>query len=109
MRSATPTPSAPDAELGEHALRLCQTLLRIDTPNPPGNERVAADVVASELAAAGLEPRLLESAPDRANVVARLRGTGELPPLLLTAHLDVVEADPKTWTHPPFGGVIADG
>ena len=37
------------------------------------------------------------------------RGTGKLPPLLLTAHLDVVEADPSTWTHPPFGGVIADG
>lgn len=99
----------PDADLGEHTLRLCQALLRIDTTNPPGNERVAADLVARELAAAGLEPTLLESGPGRANVVARVKGTGELPPLLLTAHLDVVEADPTTWTHPPFGGVIADG
>jgi acetylornithine deacetylase/succinyl-diaminopimelate desuccinylase-like protein len=106
---ATRTPPVPDPDLGEHALRLCQTLLRIDTTNPPGNERVAADVVFSELAAAGLEPTLLESAPDRANVVARYKGTGELPPLLLAAHLDVVEADPSAWTHPPFAGVIADG
>jgi acetylornithine deacetylase/succinyl-diaminopimelate desuccinylase-like protein len=117
MPSTSTRPSEPsasraapaDADLGEHALRLCQTLLRIDTTNPPGNERVAADVVASELTAAGLHPTLLESGPGRANVVARYKGTGELPPLLLTAHLDVVEADPSTWTHPPFGGVIADG
>ncbi len=113
--SAAPagTSSKPDARadaaLGEHALRLCQTLLRIDTTNPPGNERAAAEVVVEELAAAGLAPELMESAPERANVVARLRGTGELPPLLLTAHLDVVEADPDTWRHPPFAGVIDDG
>jgi acetylornithine deacetylase/succinyl-diaminopimelate desuccinylase-like protein len=101
--------SAPDRELGDHAFKLCQTLLRIDTTNPPGNEIAAARVVADELRAAGLEPRLLESAPCRANVVARYKGTGELPPLLLTAHLDVVEADPSTWTHPPFSGLVADG
>jgi acetylornithine deacetylase/succinyl-diaminopimelate desuccinylase-like protein len=110
MHSTISSSSRPaDADLGEHALRLCQTLLRIDTTNPPGNERVAAEVVASELSAAGLEPQLFESGVGRANVVARLRGTGELPPLLLTAHLDVVEADPTAWTHPPFAGVITDG
>jgi acetylornithine deacetylase/succinyl-diaminopimelate desuccinylase-like protein len=98
-----------DADLGAHALRLCQALLRIDTTNPPGAERAAAEVVADELRAGGLEPRMLESAPGRANVVARLAGTGKKPPLLLTAHLDVVEADPATWTHPPFSGAIADG
>ncbi|MDI1432351.1 M20/M25/M40 family metallo-hydrolase [Polyangium sorediatum] len=104
-----PSPQTPDRELGEHAFRLCQTLLRIDTTNPPGRERAAAEVVAGELAAAGLEPITLESAPERANVVARLRGTGELPPLLLTAHLDVVEAEASAWKHPPFSGAVADG
>ena len=93
----------------DHAFELCQRLLRIDTTNPPGNERPAADLLATELRAAGLEPVVLESAPGRANVVARLRGTGELPPLLLTAHLDVVEADAEQWQHPPFSGVVADG
>ena len=96
-------------ELAEHAIRLCQTLLRIDTTNPPGRERAAAEVVADELNRAGLEPKLLESAPERANVVARLSGTGELPPLLLTAHLDVVEADGAVWRQPPFSGNISEG
>jgi acetylornithine deacetylase/succinyl-diaminopimelate desuccinylase-like protein len=103
------SPAALDAAIGDHALQLCRTLLRINTTNPPGNEREAADVVAAELVAAGIEPRLLESFPGRANVVARLRGTGEQPPLLLTAHLDVVEADASAWKYPPFGGVIAEG
>ncbi len=97
------------SELAEHSIRLCQTLLRIDTTNPPGRERAAAEVVADELRQAGLEPKLLESAPERANVVARLSGTGELPPLLLTAHLDVVEADSAVWKQPPFSGNIVDG
>jgi len=98
-----------DPELAEHAFRLCQQLLRIDTTNPPGNELPAAELLAEELSAAGLEPVVLESAPGRGNVVARLRGTGEKPPLLLTAHLDVVEADPSAWEHPPFGGDVHDG
>ena len=83
-----------DPELAEHAFRLCQQLLRIDTTNPPGNELPAAELLAEELTGAGLEPVVLESAPGRGNVVARLRGTGEKPPLLLTAHLDVVEGAP---------------
>jgi acetylornithine deacetylase/succinyl-diaminopimelate desuccinylase-like protein len=96
-------------ELAEHAFRLCQQLLRIDTTNPPGNELPAAELLADELRGAGLEPVVLESAPGRGNVVARLRGTGEKPPLLLTAHLDVVEADPSAWDHPPFSGEVHDG
>ena len=98
-----------DQELTDHAFDLCQRLLRIDTTNPPGDEREAAELVAEELRQGGLEPTVLESAPKRANVVARLRGTGEKPPLLLTAHLDVVEAEPDAWDHPPFCGEVHDG
>jgi len=98
-----------DPELAEHAFGLCQRLLRIDTTNPPGNELPAAEFLAEELRGAGLEPLILQSAPGRGNVVARLRGTGEKPPLLLTAHLDVVEADASAWQHPPFGGEVHDG
>ena len=99
----------PDEELGAHALALCQALIRIDTSNPPGNERPAAELLAGELAQAGIEPAVLESAPGRTNVVARLAGSGAAPPLLLSAHLDVVGADPDGWTHPPFAGTVADG
>jgi len=107
--SAVPSPTSSDRELTEHAFRLCQTLLRIDTTNPPGRERAAAEVVAGELSAAGLAPIVLEMAPERTNVVARLVGTGEKPPLLLSAHLDVVEAEASAWKHPPFSGIVADG
>ena len=90
--------------LTEDAKRLCQQLLRIDTTNPPGNERAAAELVAGALREVGFEPELLEGAPQRTNLVVRHRGSGKLPPLLLTAHLDVVEADPTKWQVPPFSG-----
>src|SRR4051812_41285497 len=103
-RTASPMPT-----LADDAKRLCQQPLRIDTTNPPGNERPAAELVAGALREAGLEPELLESEARRTNVVVRHRGTGKQPPLLLTAHLDVVEADPSKWEVPPFSGQEHDG
>ena len=98
-----------DAALGDDTLAICQQLLRIDTTNPPGRERAAAEYLAGLLREVGLDPVLLEAEPGRTNLVVRMRGTGKKAPLLLSAHLDVVEADPTQWTHPPFAGVIADG
>jgi acetylornithine deacetylase/succinyl-diaminopimelate desuccinylase-like protein len=91
------------------AQEMCQTLLRIDTTNPPGNERPAADYLTGKLREVGYEVTVLESAPTRANLVARYRGNGKAAPLLLAAHLDVVEADASKWEQPPFSGLIADG
>src|SRR5690606_27409960 len=96
-------------ELCHDAQEMCQALLRMDTTNPPGNERPAADYLHSKLKEVGYETTLLESAPGRANLVCRYRGTGEAAPLLLAAHLDVVEAQPELWKYPPFSGVIAEG
>jgi acetylornithine deacetylase/succinyl-diaminopimelate desuccinylase-like protein len=113
--AATATAVAPPASAFEwapveaEAVKLFQSLLRIDTTNPPGNERVAAELVADVLRADGLEPVVLAGTPERSNVVVRYKGDGSKPPLLLDAHLDVVEADPKTWKHPPFAGEIHDG
>ena len=81
----------------------------MDTTNPPGNERRCAEFLARELEQAGYRPELLEAEPDRTNLVVRHRGTGARPPLLLTAHLDVVEADPARWRHPPFSGDEHEG
>jgi acetylornithine deacetylase/succinyl-diaminopimelate desuccinylase-like protein len=91
------------------AVETLQGLLRIDTTNPPGNERAAANYVAAVLAEDGIESRIMESAPGRANLVARLGGTGVERPLLLTSHLDVVPAVGAGGTHGPFAGVEADG
>jgi acetylornithine deacetylase/succinyl-diaminopimelate desuccinylase-like protein len=91
------------------ALACLKDLLRIDTSNPPGNERPAAECVAALLAREGIPAQILESAPGRASVVARLKGSGRKAPLLLSGHLDVVPADAEHWKHPPFGAVEADG
>ncbi len=96
-------PLTADAE------EMCAHLLRIDTTNPPGNERPAVDYLAGKLREVGYDVTILESAPGRANLVTRYRGTGAAAPLLLAAHLDVVEADPTQWRHPPFSGAIAEG
>ncbi len=52
---------------------------------------------------------LLGASPARRSLVARLAGDGSAPPLLLSAHLDVVPAEPSRWRHPPFAGTLADG
>ena len=86
---------------------LLQDLIRIDTTNPPGNEILAAQLIAERLEAEGLEPRISESAPGRGNVTTRLKG-GANDPLLLLGHTDVVAVEPERWTHPPFSGALVD-
>ncbi|MFI6025064.1 M20/M25/M40 family metallo-hydrolase [Amycolatopsis magusensis] len=93
---------------------VCSELIRFDTTNR-GNgdaegERAAAEYVAGLLTDAGLSPRILESAPGRANVVARVEGSDpSLPALLVQGHLDVVPADAADWAVPPFAGEVRDG
>jgi len=93
----------------DEAVRHLQALIRLDTVNPPGNEILAAEYLADILNAEGIEPVILEGASGRANLVARLRGSGEEAPLLLMGHTDVVPAEADRWTHPPFAAEIADG
>ncbi|MEZ0090125.1 M20/M25/M40 family metallo-hydrolase [Streptacidiphilus sp. EB129] len=98
---------------GDEAVRFTSELIRIDTSNHGGGdcrERPAAEYVAERLAEAGLSPLVLESAPGRANVVARIRGSEPgLPALLVHGHLDVVPAQAADWSVPPFSGEIRDG
>ena len=97
----------------EEAVAFASDLIRIDTTNRGGGdcqERPAAEYVAERLTGAGLDPVVLESAPGRANVVARIAGTDpEAGALLLHGHLDVVPADPSAWSVHPFSGEIRDG
>jgi acetylornithine deacetylase/succinyl-diaminopimelate desuccinylase-like protein len=88
---------------------LLRQLLRFDTSNPPGSERACIEFIAAELAEAGLRPRLLSVDPERPNLIARVAGRGEAPPLLLYGHVDVVPAVGSEWTHPPFSAKVADG
>lgn len=88
---------------------LLQRLIRLDTTNPPGNETAAAELLREYLEAAGVDCALYARTPERANLVARLRGTGDGPSLALLSHTDVVLADPAEWERDPFGGELVDG
>jgi acetylornithine deacetylase/succinyl-diaminopimelate desuccinylase-like protein len=88
---------------------LLQNLIRFNTANPPGNEAECVAYLDNLLREAGIETTVLEKFPGRPNLLARLKGTGDAPPLLLYGHVDVVPVDGQNWTHPPFGAKIADG
>jgi acetylornithine deacetylase/succinyl-diaminopimelate desuccinylase-like protein len=88
---------------------LLSGLIRLDTTNPPGNETIAANYLREYLETAGLECELIARSPERANLVTRIKGTGDGPSLLLLGHTDVVLADPSEWHVPPFSGEVRDG
>jgi hypothetical protein len=73
-------------------------LLRLDTIDPPGRETIAATYLQQVLEREGIPVQLFAAEPDRANLVARLKGNGNKRPLLLMGHTDVVRVDPKKWT-----------
>src|SRR2546423_6666956 len=83
-------------------IRLLQEYVRIDTTNPPGRELAAARFLANLLQQAGVPAEVIESAPGRGNVYARLKGKRSGEGLLLLNHMDVMPADPREWRHPPF-------
>lgn len=87
------------------ALAFAADLIRI--PSPPGGEEAAARRVVAEMERLGFD----EARTDEVgNAIGVIRGRGEAPPVMLSCHLDVVDAgDPDAWEHPPYGGVIADG
>src|SRR3984893_6578159 len=107
-----PAPPADTAALSREALVWLAQLIQINTTNPPGNEAAAAKYVVGILEKEGITPEVLEVAPGRSAVVARLRSCAISDPsraLLLFAHMDVVGAERSRWTLDPFGAVMKDG
>jgi acetylornithine deacetylase/succinyl-diaminopimelate desuccinylase-like protein len=90
-------------------VELLQNLIRFNTTNPPGNEEECVTYIESLLKKAGIETKLLAQDPKRPNLIARLQGRGESPPLLLYGHLDVVTTENQRWRQPPFEGKLIDG
>lgn len=97
--------TAIEAETMQHF----QALLRFDTSDPPGNEKPAADYLKQVLEKEGIPVTVLALEAHRPSIVARLTGSGAKKPLLLMAHTDVVNVDPKKWTHPPFSATRDGG
>jgi len=95
--------------LGDEATALLSQYIRINTTNPPGNEIMAARWLADVLRRDGIEARVFEPVPGKANLYARLAGDGSARPVILLNHMDVVLASPEYWTVDPFSGLIKDG
>lgn len=88
-----------------HYLRLIKT----DTSNPPGNETKAVEYLRDVLAKEGIEAKVFAQDPQRANLVARLKGSGKARPVLIMGHTDVVGVQRERWSVDPFAGVQKDG
>lgn len=95
--------------IAEETAGYLQRMIRFDTTNPPGNELPLAAWIQTVLGDNGIESRLVQPAPDRAVVCARLAGSGSGRPILLTAHMDVVPVERDQWQSEPFGGERRDG
>jgi len=96
-------------DIYQRPAELLQRLIQFDTTNPPGNETEIIAFINKLLTEAGLSTQILAKAPHRPNLIARLKGRGEAPPLLLQGHVDVVTTKGQHWQVPPFEGRIADG
>ena len=100
----------PDhSSLHAEVVELTRDLIRLDTSNAPGNETRVAEHLRGYLEDAGVACELVAREPDRANLVARIPGSEPgAPSLAFVGHTDVVPADPRDWTHPPFEAVVDD-
>lgn len=101
--------SPNDSTIYERPAELLQNLIRFDTTNPPGNEAECVEYVNRLLTGAGFDITILGRTPQRTNLLTRLKGRGDAPPLLLYGHVDVVTTANQDWVHPPFEGKLVDG
>src|SRR5262245_234316 len=107
---ATQGPGRPDWDrVNAETLQHFQELVRFDTSDPPGGEAPAVAYLKAVLEKEGIPVEVFALEANRPNLVARLKGTGKKRPLLIMGHTDVVNVDPKKWTHPPFGAVRDGG
>jgi acetylornithine deacetylase/succinyl-diaminopimelate desuccinylase-like protein len=96
----------------QFAREIYKELVEINTVTPTGDTAKAAEAMAARLRAAGFsgpDLQVFTSAPRKGNLVARLHGTGARKPILLMAHLDVVEARREDWSFDPFKLLEKDG
>ncbi|MHC9544191.1 MAG: M20/M25/M40 family metallo-hydrolase [Vulcanimicrobiota bacterium] len=92
------------------ALTYFQRYLQLNTSNPPGREELGTRFFEEIFNKEGLQNQVLIYPPDRGNIIARLKGNGSKPPLILLSHIDVVPVEQgEVWDCEPFSGVVHDG
>src|SRR5256884_206132 len=88
---------------------LLRDLIRFDTTNPPGDEGPCLAHLRALFDAHGVSTAMLGASPERPNLVVRVPGRGEAPPLLMQGHVDVVTTAGQAWSRPPFDGDLVGG
>src|SRR2546421_381542 len=103
--AADAAPSVTVADVDRDAVvDLTATLVRIDTRNPPGRERAAADACRQVLEPFGATFTEIEPSPERTSLLATVGEPGDgRPTLIVNGHLDVVPINVSQWTRDPFG------
>ncbi|MGD9682342.1 MAG: M20/M25/M40 family metallo-hydrolase [Candidatus Obscuribacterales bacterium] len=94
---------------GDQACSILSRYLQVDTTVPPGNEKDGALFLKKVLEEEGIESEVFDTAPNRACLYARLKGSGKKKGIILLNHIDVVPAEPADWKFHPFKGEIHDG
>jgi acetylornithine deacetylase/succinyl-diaminopimelate desuccinylase-like protein len=111
-RAQAPMAKPDLSKLADEAQSWLSDLVRINSVNPPGNEAAVAKYISAIFQKEGISNEVIEMAPGRSIVVARLQA-GPLPDpsnaLLLVAHQDTVGVDAPKWTSDPFAATIRDG
>lgn len=95
--------------LRKNGPRLLSDLIRVDTSNPPGNETALAELVCDWLKKFNISCELVGPNPERKSIVSVWQGSSSDRGIILMSHLDVVPAQERGWTYPPFSGQIAEG
>jgi acetylornithine deacetylase/succinyl-diaminopimelate desuccinylase-like protein len=111
-RAQAPPAKSDLGKLADEAQVWLSDLVRINSVNPPGNEAVVAKYISAIFQKEGISNEVIEMAPGRSIVIARLQAGPLADPanaLLLVAHQDTVGVDAKKWTVDPFGAVVRDG
>lgn len=86
-----------------------QSIVRLNTSNPPGNETAVVNYLKNVFDREGIGYQVFALEPGRANLVARLKGNGSKKPILILGHTDTVGVQPEKWPVDPFGAVRKDG
>ena len=86
-----------------------QSIVRMNTTNPPGNETSVVNYLKDVFDREGISYQVFALEPSRANLVARLKGNGRKKPILILGHTDTVGVQPEVWPVDPFGAMRKDG
>jgi acetylornithine deacetylase/succinyl-diaminopimelate desuccinylase-like protein len=109
----TMTRASKVSALESEAVSICQDLIRIPSVNfgeGRGDERAVAEYVVASLKEAGIDATIYESAKNRCNVIARIKGSdSSRPGIVVHGHIDVVPANAADWSVDPFAAEIKDG